>query len=146
MVRPLSNAAVKNLKIHKPTLSKPKRGSKPAAKQKQPKKKKSFRWRPGTVALREIKNIQKSSKLLLQKAPFQRLVRASLEKQKQSLRFKQTALEAMQEACESYLVGVFEGAVILQLHRGKKTLTWKDLNYTRRIRGEILPATKITSK
>eukprot|EP01060_Flectonema_neradi_P013679 TRINITY_DN20423_c0_g1_i1.p1 TRINITY_DN20423_c0_g1~~TRINITY_DN20423_c0_g1_i1.p1 ORF type:complete len:302 (+),score=34.48 TRINITY_DN20423_c0_g1_i1:82-987(+) len=35
---------------------------------------------------------------------------------------------------------LFEGAVILQLHRGKKTLTWKDLNYTRRIRGEIIKA------
>ena len=118
--------------------------SKKSKKAKKPKKavKKSFKWRPGTVALREIKDIQKSSRLLLQKAPFQRLVRDSLQKQKTDLWFKPTALEAMQEATESYMVGLFEGAVILQLHRGKKTLTWKDLNYTRRIRGEILGAAK----
>eukprot|EP01061_Rhynchopus_euleeides_P019334 TRINITY_DN31752_c0_g1_i1.p1 TRINITY_DN31752_c0_g1~~TRINITY_DN31752_c0_g1_i1.p1 ORF type:complete len:165 (+),score=16.90 TRINITY_DN31752_c0_g1_i1:48-497(+) len=102
--------------------------------------KKSFKWRPGTVALREIKDIQKSSRLLLQKAPFQRLVRDTLKELKTDLWFKPTALEAMQEATESYMVGLFEGAVILQLHRGKKTLTWKDLNYTRRIRGEIIKA------
>jgi histone H3 len=99
--------------------------------------KKQRRWKAGTVALREIRKLQKGSKLLIQKAPFQRLVRASLAVHKQGLSFKPSALEAVQEAAESYMVGLFEGAVILQLHRGKKTLNNKDLNYTRRIRGEL---------
>ena len=38
--------------------------------------KRSHRFRPGTVALREIKRYQKSTALLLPRAPFQRLVRA----------------------------------------------------------------------
>ena len=100
--------------------------------------KKQHRWRSGTVALREIKKLQKGSKLLIQKAPFQRLVRASMEAAgKSGLSFKPSALEAVQEAAENYLVGLFEGAVILQLHRGKKTLNHKDLSYTRRIRGDL---------
>ena len=37
--------------------------------------KKPHRYRPGTVALREIRRYQKSTDLLLRKLPFQRLVR-----------------------------------------------------------------------
>ena len=99
--------------------------------------KKQRRWKAGTVAMREIRKLQKGTKLLIQKAPFQRLVRASLAVHKQGLSFKPSALEAVQEAAESYMVGLFEGAVILQLHRGKKTLNIKDVTFTRRIRGEL---------
>ena len=114
--------------------------SKKSKKSKKSGEKKQRRWKPGTVALRQIKKLQKSGRLLLQKAPFQRAVRESLGQHKAGLSFKPSALEAMQEAAESYLVGLFEGAVILQLHRQKKTLTNKDLNYTRRIRGELTGA------
>eukprot|EP01060_Flectonema_neradi_P004747 TRINITY_DN1310_c1_g1_i11.p2 TRINITY_DN1310_c1_g1~~TRINITY_DN1310_c1_g1_i11.p2 ORF type:complete len:118 (+),score=10.04 TRINITY_DN1310_c1_g1_i11:51-404(+) len=98
---------------------------------------KPFRWRAGTVALREIKHLQQSTELLLQKGPFRRLVRETLRELRFDVRFESDALDAVQEAAESYLIELFEGAVILQLHRGKKSLTWKDLNYTRRIRKEI---------
>ena len=100
--------------------------------------KKSGRWLPGTVAMREIKALQKGTQLLIQKAPFQRLVRETIERYKQDFRFRASALEAMQEATEQYLISVFEGAVILQLHRKKKTLIQKDLSYTVRIRGDNL--------
>ena len=100
--------------------------------------KKTRRWLPGTVAMREIKALQKGTQLLIQKAPFQRLVREVAEKHKTDMRFRASALEAMQEACEQYLISVFEGAVILQLHRKKKTLIQKDLSYTIRIRGDNL--------
>ena len=36
--------------------------------------KKPHRYRPGTVALREIRRYQKSTELLIRKLPFQRLV------------------------------------------------------------------------
>ncbi|KAJ9454053.1 histone H3.1 [Diplonema papillatum] len=72
------------------------------------------KWKPGTVATRQIKKFQKSTKLLLQKAPFQRLVRKTMLDTDimRIARFKPTAFEALQEAAESYLVSVFEGAVI----------------------------------
>ena len=98
----------------------------------------SRRWRPGTVALREIRHMQKGTNLLIQKAPFQRLIREVMDKHKQDMRFRPSALEAIQEATEQYLISVFEGAVILQLHRKKKTLIQKDLSYTVRIRGDVL--------
>ena len=58
------------------------------------------RYRPGTVALREIRKYQKSTDLLIRKLPFQRLVREIAQKRKIDLRFQSTALLALQEAAE----------------------------------------------
>lgn len=71
--------------------------------------KKPHRYRPGTVALREIRKYQKSTDLLLRKLPFQRLVREIAQDFKNDLRFQSTAILALQEASEAYLVGLFEG-------------------------------------
>ena len=70
--------------------------------------KKQHRYRPGTVALREIRRYQKSTELLLRKMPFQRLVREIAQDYRSYLRFQAKAILALQEACESYLVGLFE--------------------------------------
>jgi len=71
--------------------------------------KKPHRYRPGTVALREIRRYQKSTDLLIRKLPFQRLVREIAQDFKNDLRFQGSAILALQEAAESYLVGLFEG-------------------------------------
>ena len=71
--------------------------------------KKPHRYRPGTVALREIRRYQKSTELLIRKLPFQRLVREIAQDFKTDLRFQGSAVLALQEAAESYLVGLFEG-------------------------------------
>merc|ERR1712184_103730 len=63
---------------------------------------------PGTVALREIRKYQKSTDLLIRKLPFQRLVREIAQDYKSDLRFQSSAVAALQEASESYLVGLFE--------------------------------------
>ena len=57
--------------------------------------KKKQRWRPGTVALREIKKYQKATNMLIQKAPFQRLVRNICEAIDPDLRFQSQALLAV---------------------------------------------------
>ena len=49
--------------------------------------KKPHRFRPGTVALREIRRFQKSTELLIRKLPFQRLVREIASEFKNDLRF-----------------------------------------------------------
>jgi len=72
------------------------------------KDKKTIRYKPGTVALREIKRYQKSNELLLPRAPFQRLVRAIAEKCCPGLRFQSQCLVALQEASEGYIVNLFE--------------------------------------
>ncbi|PNH11517.1 histone H3 [Tetrabaena socialis] len=70
--------------------------------------KKPHRYRPGTVALREIRKYQKSTELLIRKLPFQRLVREIAQDFKTDLRFQSQAVLALQEAAEAYLVGLFE--------------------------------------
>merc|ERR1712159_49562 len=66
---------------------------------------KKFRWRPGTVALRQIKKYQKSTDLLMRKAPFQRLVRELATGHKDGLRWQASAVAALQEATEAYVTG-----------------------------------------
>uniref|UniRef100_A0A8C8ZK07 Histone H3 n=1 Tax=Prolemur simus TaxID=1328070 RepID=A0A8C8ZK07_PROSS len=68
--------------------------------------KKPHRYRPGTVALREIRRYQKSTELLIRKLPFQRLVREIAQDFKTDLRFQSAAIGALQEASEAYLVGL----------------------------------------
>uniref|UniRef100_A0A1A9VRG2 Histone H3 n=1 Tax=Glossina austeni TaxID=7395 RepID=A0A1A9VRG2_GLOAU len=67
--------------------------------------KKPHRYRPGTIALREIRRYQKSTELLIRKLPFQRLVREIAQDFKTDLRFQSAAIGALQEASEAYLVG-----------------------------------------
>ena len=77
--------------------------------------KKPHRYRPGTVALREIRRYQKSTELLIRKLPFQRLVREIAQDFKTDLRFQSSAIGALQEAVEAYLVSLFEGIVALEI-------------------------------
>jgi histone H3 len=98
--------------------------------------KRKHRFRPGTVALREIRKYQKSSELLMRKLPFQRLVREIAEDYKADLRFQSTAIMALQEAAESYLVGLFEDTNLCALHARRVTILPKDMHLARRIRGE----------
>lgn len=58
--------------------------------------KKAHRFRPGTVALREIRRYQKTTELLIRKMPFQRLVREIAQDFKTDLRFQTSAVAALQ--------------------------------------------------
>ena len=98
--------------------------------------KKPHRWRPGTVALREIRKYQKSTDLLIRKAPFPRLCREIAEKLKLDVHFQSTAILAYQEASEAYLIGLFEDANLCAMHARRVTLMPKDMVLARRIRGE----------
>lgn len=98
--------------------------------------KKPHRYRPGTVALREIRKYQKSTELLIRQLPFQRLVREIAQNYKQDLRFQSAAIGALQEAAEGYIVGLFEDTNLCALHGKRITIMVKDIKLARRIRGE----------
>ena len=98
--------------------------------------KKPHRFRPGTVALREIRRYQKSTELLVRKAPFQRLVREIAQDFKNDLRFQHNAVAALQEASEAYLVGLFEDTNLCTIHAKRVTIFPRDMQLARRIRGE----------
>ena len=99
--------------------------------------KKPHRYRPGTVALREIRRYQKSTEALIANAPFQRLVREITQDYKQDVRFQLKAMYALQEASEAYLVGLLADASACAIHAKRVTITPKDMKLARRIRGEL---------
>ncbi len=101
--------------------------------------KKPHRYRPGTVALREIRFYQRSTDLLIRRAPFQKLVRElaqSYGEHSTEWRFQTSALHALQEAAEAYIISLFEDANLCALHAKRVTLMPKDMQLARRIRGD----------
>ncbi|EPS41074.1 hypothetical protein H072_5016 [Dactylellina haptotyla CBS 200.50] len=107
---------------------------------------KGHRFKPGTVALREIRQYQKSTDLLLRKLPFSRLVREICSEQvdivnsqfnraNDVMRWQSQALLALQEATEAFLVHLFEDANLCAIHAKRVTIMQKDIQLARRIRG-----------
>ena len=84
--------------------------------------KKPHRYKPGTVALREIRRYQKSTELLIRKLPFQRLVREIAQDFKSDLRFQSSAIGALQESVEAYLVSLFEDTNLCAIHAKRVTI------------------------
>merc|ERR1739848_972850 len=98
--------------------------------------KKVKRFRPGTKALREIKKYQKTTELLVRKLPFQRLVREIAHEHNADLMFQAQALLALQEAAETFMVGVFEDTNLAAIHGKRVTIMPRDLQLARRLRGD----------
>ena len=105
--------------------------------------KKHYRYRPGTVALKQIRQYQKSTELLIRKLPFQRLVREIAGDSEiitsplcGKVRFQSTAVMALQEAAEAYLVGLFENTNLCAIHAKRVTIMPKDIQLARRIHGK----------
>jgi len=96
---------------------------------------KKHRYHPGTVALREIRRYQKTTDNLLAKAPFQRLIREIAQDHKQlpDLRFQSTAILALQEAAETFIVEQMENTNLCAIHAKRVTIMPKDMQ----LAGEI---------
>ena len=101
--------------------------------------KKPQRYRPGTVALREIHCFQKTTELVIRKAPFQRLVREITQKLNpgKDLRFQSLSILALQEASEAYLIGMLEDTNLAAMHAKRVTIMPRDMILARRIHGEL---------
>lgn len=104
--------------------------------------KKPHKYKPGTVALREIRLQQRKTDNLIRKAPFQRMVRKSSEEQASmsafpnGVRFQSSAVLALQEASEDYLIHLYEDANLEAIHRHRVTIAPMDIQLARRVRGE----------
>ena len=106
----------------------------PASQQGKPKPQ---RYRPGTVALREIRHYQKLTELLIRKLLFQQLVREiAQDLGKRDARFQSGAIIVLQEASEAYLVGLLEDSNLCAIHAKRVTIMPRDIQLARRIRGE----------
>ncbi|XP_054881183.1 histone H3-like [Poeciliopsis prolifica] len=95
--------------------------------------KKPHRYRPGTVALREIRRYQKSTELLIRKVPFQWPAREIAQDFKTDLRPQSSAVMALQGGQQASLLGLFEDN---NLYAERVTIMPKDIQLARRIRGE----------
>ena len=98
--------------------------------------KKPHRFRPGTVALREIRRYQKSTDLMIRKLPFERLVKEIAQDFKADMRFTGSAVLAFQESAEAYLVQLFEDTNLCAIHAKRVTIMPKDIQLDMRLRGE----------
>jgi histone H3 len=118
-----TNAAVSAKKAKK--LRKPRTAS--------GKPRKPHRFRSGTVALREIRRFQKSTELLMRRAPFNRLVREIAQDYKTDCRFRAAAIHALQEAAEAFIVEIFQDTNLNAIHSKRITIMAKDMLLARRI-------------
>ena len=110
-------------------------GKKPFGKPPVPKPKVK-RFRPGTIALREIRKYQNSTNLLVRRALFIRCVReVVIDKLKLDCRFNSHSMVVLQEAVEAYLVVLFEDVNLCAIHAKRVTVMTKDIDLARRIRG-----------
>jgi histone H3 len=97
---------------------------------------KKRRMRPGERALKEIRQYQLSTDLLLRRLPFARLVREIQQGlSRQTYNWQATAILALQEAAEAHLVGLFEDCNLCAIHAKRVTIMPKDMQLARRIRG-----------
>ena len=89
---------------------------------------KKRRFRPGTVALRQIVRYQKTTELLIRKIPFQRLVREIVYQHRgKEWRFRPQALLALQEAAEDFMVNMFDQCNHIAIHAKRTTVMVKDI-------------------
>ena len=96
------------------------------------------RFRPGTVALRQIRKYQRSTELLIRKLPFQRLVREVSQEVSKDLgvdpfRYQSTAILALQEASEDFLVRMFSQCNDICIHGKRVTVQQKDIQLWKRL-------------
>lgn len=107
-----------------------------------PKKNKKHRFKPGTVALREIRKCQRSTELYIKKRPFFKIIKFLAGELASGTAFPNVpqitpnAALALQEGLESYLVRLLEDTNLEAIHRNRQTIAPKDLQLARRIRGE----------
>lgn len=98
------------------------------------------RYRPGTLALREIRQYQKNTDLLIRKLPFARLVKEIADHyigSNYGIRWQSNAVLALQEACEAFLVHLLEDTNLCAIHAKRVTIMQKDIQLARRIRGQF---------
>jgi histone H3 len=108
--------------------------------------KKPHCYRPGTVALREIRRYQKSVDTLIPKANMGRLLKEILQAEKAESRITVGCAGALHEAGEAHLVGMLEDSNLCAIHGNRKTLMKKDNTLARKIKGDLVqygePSTK----
>lgn len=102
------------------------------------------RAKPGAIALKEIREYQKQTTMFLQTRPFCRAIRMLMiphqprAKEESQYRFQASALEILQEASESFLVGIFEDTNACAIHEKRVTILARDVDLAEKLRCKML--------
>ena len=98
--------------------------------------KKKRRFRPGTVALREIWQYQTSTELLIRRTPFQWVIYEIMRGIRNDLRIQAAAVQGLQEVAEAYSVDLFKDSNLCAIHAKWVTIMPRDVQLARRIHRE----------
>ena len=108
--------------------------------------KKPHRYRLGLLALREICRYQQSTKCLIKRTQFNKLIKEISQEYRVcpegprtpsvQVRFHSTTLAALQEAAKNVLVGLFEDVNLLTVHAKRVTVMPCDIRLALRIWGD----------
>lgn len=98
-----------------------------------PKVRKNYRFKAGTVAIREIKKMQKSTDPIFPLAPFYRLTKSIMLENNPHVRVTKKAIEALREAVEAKLVELFENTNLCAIHAKRTTINETDMRLARRV-------------
>jgi len=90
-------------------------------------KKRKYRFKSGTVTLRNIKKLQTTTNLLVQKGPFRKIVKQITTEMGVKILYQKKAIEALQEAVEGYIIEKFKHANKNAKHAKRKTICIADL-------------------
>ena len=98
------------------------------------------------VALREIRRYQKSTECLIKRSPFQKLIREISQEYRVcpdgpgtpsvQVRFQSTAIAALQEAAENFIIALFEDVNLLAVHAKRVTVMPRDIRLALQIKGD----------
>ena len=98
------------------------------------------------VALTEIRRYQKSTECLIKRSLFQKLIREISQEYRVcpdgpgspsvQVHFQSTAIAALHEAAENFIVGLFEDMNLLVVHAKRVTVMPRDIGLALRIRGD----------
>ena len=95
------------------------------------------RTRRGLKALQEIRKYQSSTELLIQRLPFQRVVKEIIQKIREDLQLQSMAIMALQEAGETFVIGLLEQSNLCALHAKQVMIMPKDIQLPRCIWGDV---------
>lgn len=99
---------------------------------------KKHRFRPGTIALREIKKYQENytDKLIFAKLPFEKLVRKIIyEKTGESIKISKEFFIILQYWLEDYLISFLKDCNLASIHAKRVKVSLEDLEFIRKLRG-----------
>ena len=100
--------------------------------------KKSYKFKPGTVSLRQIKHYQKQTGhcFNIPKAPFIRLIREVTQDYKTDMRLSRDCINIIHMDAENYLVDLLRDSNLQAIHAKRVRVMPSDIQMARRMRNE----------